>query len=173
MPAPTPIRYVWDGECHRPASPFWQRRADEQFVVGEPVDLLRHDGVSTASRGHYFAQLKEIWTNLSDEDAAQFPTVDHLRKHALIATGYRDERKIVCASVLEARKVAAFIRPLDEYALVVARGEVVVVATAKSQSASAMGKHAFQKSKTDVLEWGWARIGVTPQEGAANTGRAA
>lgn len=76
---------------------------------------------------------------------------EHLRKYALIRTGHRDERTIVCASKAEARRVAAFVKPLDEFALVLVNEASVSVYTAKSQSLRAMGKTAFQQSKDDVL----------------------
>jgi hypothetical protein len=173
MSAPRPLLMTWDGEALRPATPYWQRVADEQFVIGERLQIVRHEERSGVSHRHYFAAVHEAWTNLPDELAVHYPSSDHLRKHALIATGYRDERRIACSSVAEARKVAAFVSPMDEYAVVSVRGDVVIVATAKSQSARAMPKGEFQRSKQACLEYVWSLVGVTPEEGSANTGKAA
>lgn len=128
---------------------------------------------SSNSHNHYFSALREAWTNLADEDAARFPSVDHLRKRALIKAGYHDERSIVCASKAEAQRVAAFVRPMDEYAIVLVSEAVVRVLTAKSQSTKAMGKDVFQQSKTAVLETIAAMIGTTPEALKSNAGRAA
>lgn len=168
-----PILYVWDGEAHRPANRHWQRLADAQFVIGEPVALVRHEERSMASHRAYFAAIRESWLNLPEELAETYPTAEHLRKRALIATGYRDERSIVCASKAEARRVAAFIKPMDEYAVVDVSEAVVRVYTAQSQSMRAMGNKAFQASKTAVLEHVAGLIGTTPQALSENAGRAA
>lgn len=173
MTAPSPVLFLWDGEAMRPAGPYWQRRADAEFVVGERSQLIRHEERSHNSHAHYFAALNDAWLSLPDHLAMQYPTAEHLRKHALIATGFRDERKIACSSIIEARKIAAFIKPMDEYALVIPRGDVVVVATAKSQSMKAMGKAVFQDSKQKVLDYVSALIGVEPEALSANAGRAA
>ena len=173
MSAPTPILMLWDGECLRPASPHWQRRADEQFVIGQRYVMVEHQERSGVSHRHYFAAVHEAWQHLPDHLALQFPTSEHLRKHALIATGYRDERRITCRDVAEARKIAAFIKPMDEYALVDPRGDVIVVATAKSQSAKAMPKGLFQKSKQDVLDYVSSLVGVAPETLSSNTDKAA
>ena len=81
------------------------------------------------------------------------PSVEHMRKWALIRTGYRDERSIVCASKAEAKRVAAFVKPMDDFAIVVVNEATVAVYTAKSQSQKAMGGKEFQKSKEAVLEY--------------------
>jgi hypothetical protein len=76
--------------------------------------------------------------------------------------GRRYERTIVCASKAEAQRVAAFIKPMDEYAVVLAQEATVTVYTAKSQSMRAMGKEAFQASKDAVLGVLADMIGVEP-----------
>ncbi len=106
---------------------------------------------SAASHRHYFAAINECWRSLSEELADQFASAEHLRKAALIKAGYRDERSIVCASHAEALRVAAFIRPLDDYAIVSVVGSTVVQLTAKSQSQKAMGKEVFGASKEAVF----------------------
>ncbi len=129
-----------------------QRLADDQFTVGETYTLEVVEERSAASHSHFFAALNEAWSNLPDDLAQRFQTVEHLRKYALIKAGYFDERSIVCASKAEASRVAAFIKPMDGYAIVATSEATVRVFTAKSQSMRAMGKETFQDSKTKVLE---------------------
>jgi hypothetical protein len=106
--------------------------------------------------------VREAWVNLPERFAAQFPTEEHLRKYALIKAGFCDQRSIVCASKAEARRLGAFIKPLDDYAVVAVEDRLVTVFTAKSQSAAAMSKAAFQASKRAVLDVLAEMIGVDP-----------
>lgn len=144
-----PLTFDWDGEVMRPVHP---RRADVHYVVGGQYRLAPYEERSRASHNQYFAAVHEAWQNLPEDMVERYPTDDHLRKWALIKAGYREERSIVCDSPAAAEKVAAFIRPIDDYAVVVARDNVVVVYTAKSQSYRTMNKQEFQQSKERVLD---------------------
>lgn len=144
--APQPFR--WDGEAMVPLRP---KLADQAYVIGETYAMVPHEDRSPKSHRHFFASVNEAWKNLPDDLAEKFPTADHLRKAALIKAGYRDERTIVAASRAEALRLAAFVRPMDEYAIVSTAGATVVVWTAKSQSERAMGRAEFQASKDAVL----------------------
>lgn len=157
-----PILCAWTGEEMRPVNGLWAKRADQQWVIGEKYMVeIRHER-SSASHRQYFAAINECWQNLPAALAAQFPDPERLRKYALCMTGYRDERSIVCSSRAEARRIAAFIAPMDDYAIVSVNEAVVVVWTAKSQSTRAMGKAQFQASKEAVLEFLASLIGTTP-----------
>lgn len=145
------LRYEGDGEF-KPAAPYWARQADRDFVVGMTYRLVEHQERSMASHRHYFSALNEIWQSLPDELAALYPTVEHMRKALLIRESYADERSIVCSTKAEAVRIAAFVKPMDEYAIVVVREAVVKVYTAQSQSTKAMGAKVFQESKERVLE---------------------
>ena len=92
-----------------------------------------------------------------------------------IKCGYADERSIVCSSKAEAQRVAAFIRPMDSFALVTVHelSALVRVYTAQSQSMKAMGKRQFQESKTAVLDYVAGLIGTSAEALAKNAGRAA
>lgn len=151
MSAPLLYQYHGDGEF-RAASAYWARKADEAFVVGETYKLVEHHDRSDASHGHYFAALSNAWQTLPDHLLDQYPTVESLRKKMLIRTGYADERSVVCSSKAEAQRFAAFLRPMDEYAIVIVKEAVVTVFTAKSQSYRAMGKEEFARSKQAVLQ---------------------
>lgn len=108
---------------------------------------------SLVSHNHFFSTLNDIWLSLPERYGDRIPTAEHMRKWALIRTGYRDERTIACASEAEARRVAAFVKPMDEFAIVVVNEATVTVCTAKSQSTKAMDKVEFQKSKEAVLDY--------------------
>ena len=156
-----PIGFCWDGETMTPTRP---RLADKYYVVGETYWLVPHENRSTASHAHYFAAITEAWQNLSDEQAIRFPTAEHLRKWALIEAGYRDERSFVAASKAEAVRLAAFVKPMDEYAVVTVADAVVRAYTAQSQSYRAMNRKIFEESKAKVLAIVAGLIGVTADE---------
>lgn len=170
MNAIPPLAFDWTGESMSPKLP---KLADRYYVVGEVYRLAPHDDRSAVSHRHYFATLNEAHNNLPDELAERLPTPEHLRKYALIRAGYRDERTIVCSTKGEAMRVAAFVRPIDDFAVVDTDGLVVTVYTAKSQSMRAMGKKTFQESKDAVLRIVSELIGTDPTTLRQNTARAA
>ena len=167
-----PLPFEWDGEAMR-VLPGFQRQADQAFVIGERYRLAPVEDRSAASHRHYFAAINEAWANLPEGMSDDFPTPEHLRKAALIRAGYRDERSVVCASRAEALRVAAFIKPIDDFALVATSGTTVCVYTAKSQSVKAMGKEDFQRSKDATLGIIAQMIGVTTATLHENAGMAA
>jgi hypothetical protein len=172
MTAMLPVIFTWDGEAMVPL-PRLARVCDKQFVVGETYPLAVQEDRSVNSHRHYFASITEAWRNLPEHYAERFPTSEHLRKWALVKAGYADERSIVCASKAEAQRVGAFIKPMDDFAVVIVNEATVKVFTAKSQSTRAMGKAVFQDSKTAVLDLLSSMVGVTPAELAANAEKAA
>jgi hypothetical protein len=153
--------------------PLHPRIADKEYVVGERYMLAPYEQRSTASHNHEFAWLHEAWLNLPERYAEQFPTSEHLRKYALIQAGYSDSHSLVCGSKAEALRVAAYIRPLDEFAVVTVNGPVVNRFVAKSQSRRAMGKEEFQRSKTRIMDVVAHMIGVPSETLAREAGRAA
>ena len=160
MEAPA-FPFIWNGEAMVPPSAF-ARRADQTFVVGQHYTMAEVQDRSSASHRHFFALVNEAFVNLPESAAERFSSADHLRKYALIRAGYRDERSTVCSSKAEAQRVAAFIRPMDDYAVVTVSEAVVTVYTAKSQSVKAMGKAEFQASKDAVIDVLAKLIGVAP-----------
>lgn len=150
MSEQAPIRFTWDGEAMRPASPLWARKCDERYVVGAEYRLVEIQEQSERSRRHFHAVVRDAWLSLPDELAAQFETAEHLRKHCTIKAGFHDKRSIHCGSVAEARKVAAFIRPLDNYAIVTTSENVVTVWTALSTRG--LDHQTFQRLKDGCLE---------------------
>jgi hypothetical protein len=158
-----PIIYRWSGEAMEPL-PRFAKLCDATFVVGEVYRLVEHHERSSVSHRHYFACVHSAWENLPEQWADRLPTSEHLRKYALIRTGYRDERSIVAASKAEAQRIAAFVKPLDDFAVVLVSEAQVTVYTAKSQSVKAMGRTEFQASKVAVLDFCADLIGVATEQ---------
>jgi hypothetical protein len=170
-----PIRMSWDGEALRPISPYWSRRADEQLVIGEAYSVTAEYGRSEKSHGHQFAFVAEAWKHLPENLKDEYPTSEHLRKRALIDAGFYDEQIVDAGSQAAALRVAAMVRgrPGEEFSLVITRGPVVVIRTAKSQSKRAMGGADFQRSKSAVLEIVSEMIGIAPAKLQDEAARAA
>lgn len=162
MSAP-PVLMQWNGEVFVPATSHWQRQCDEHFVVGQRYRLVEEQERSTATHNHEFAWLQEAWNTLPDELYAQYPNSEVLRKHGLIAKGYCTMVQHVCPTAAEAQRLAAILKPYDAYAVVVARGNVVTVYTAVSQSKRAMGAKQFQQSKQALFEFVGDLLGVAPE----------
>lgn len=156
-----PLAFEWDGDAMVPLN---AKRADAFYTVGERYIMAPVSQRSDATHKHEFAWLREAWMSLPDDLAERFPTAEHLRKWALIRAGYSDSHTITCASKAEAIRVAAFIRPIDEFAVVTTNGATVTRFTAKSQSRRAMGAKEFQDSKTKIMEVVARMLGVEPGE---------
>ena len=163
----TPQYFVYDAE-RSVMVPRRKALADKQYVDGQEYRLGVIEERSANSHSHFFAALTKAWKNLPDDLAERFPTPDALRKYALIKAGFYDSSEFACASQAEALRLASFLRPIDEYALIVVKGNAVRRLVAKSQSTKAMGKDDFQQSKTAVLEIVSAMIGVAPKAVAEN-----
>ena len=146
-----PMTYTWQGDCFTPLNRF-QKACDAEFVIGETYTLEEIKGRSSKSHNHFFAALEQGWLNLPEHIAERFPTSEHLRKYCLVKAGFHDQRSIVASSKAEAQRIASFIKPIDEFAIVVVTECAVTVYTAKSQSKKAMGPKDFHASKTAVLE---------------------
>jgi len=168
-----PFPFRWTGEAMEPVTAYWKRKADERFVIGEKYLMVEQLERSLRSHNHYFASVHEAWQNLPEQIAPHYPTAEHLRKRALIMTGYRNETVIVCASPDDAMRTSGLVSALDEFAVCVQHNNLITVWRAKSQKMKAMGAKDFAKSKTDVLAWCWNLVGVDPETGAANAGKAA
>lgn len=160
---PILLRYEGEGEF-KPVAARWAREADKHYVIGDTYYIVEHQGRSLRSHNHFFAAVNEAWQNLPEDLAGQYPSADHLRKYALIKAGYFNSQTLVCSSKAEAIRIAAFVRPADEYAIVRAEGPVVTRFTAKSQSVKAMGRDDFQHSKDAVLDVLADMIGTTRGE---------
>lgn len=152
---PAPILCEWTGDGFVPAGPYWARKADAAYVVHEKYPMVVQNERSTATHNHFFVSVAEAWKNLPEDyaDANWAQSPEHLRKYALIRKGYCDTQTLVCSSKAEAERVAAFLRPVDEFSIVNVNGATVTRYTAQSQSYRAMGKQVFQESKQDVFDF--------------------
>lgn len=157
------IIFRWDGEAFVPWGRF-QKLCDKEYVIGHDYRLEAVNQRSQATHNHFFAAIASAFENLPEDVAAQFASPEHLRKYALIKAGFADERSIVASSKAETLRIAAFVKPMDEYAMVTVKGAVIKVYTAQSQSMKAMGKADFQASKQACLEIVSAMIGVKPED---------
>lgn len=159
-----PIKFVWNGEAMVPARGY-AARAEKQFVPFEAYTLEVREERSSAEHGHYFAAIADAYANLSDEVTDRLRTPDHLRKWALIETGWFDETVTDCATQEVALRMAAFTNTIErsnrqDYCEIIVRGPALVVRVAKSQSRKAMDKESFRKSKNDVLDLLSDMVGV-------------
>jgi hypothetical protein len=147
------IACVWDGECFRPESGFMRRRASDRFGAGEVIMLSAEEERSMRSHRHYFAHIADLWRTLPERFAAETwaQSPEHFRRWLLIRAGYSNTQTFDCESKAEALRLAAAIRPLDEFSIVVARASLVLRFTAKSQSVKAMGRQDFQASKDATM----------------------
>jgi hypothetical protein len=158
-----PIQFQWDGEAMVPASKYWARQADEQFVVGQRYRMAEENERSPVSHNHEFAWLNEAWQSLPDHMLEQYPSAEHLRKKALIAKGYCTMTQHACMTSAEAERLrSALNAEVDSYAVVIRRQNVVTVYKAVSQSRRAMGGPQFQASKQAILEYVGDLLGVDP-----------
>lgn len=169
----TPILFQWTDDAKMAPQPRFLKLCDEQFAVGEIYRMEVIEERSRISHNHFFASVEEAWRNLPEGVAEQFPTSHHLRKYALIKAGFCDQNSVVCSSAEEALRVAAFIKPIDPFRVVVVRNNVVTIYNAKSQSTRAMGKDDFQRSKQNVLEIVAHMVGVASADLNANAGASA
>ena len=155
--------FMWNGEA---MIPMRAKAADKVYVIGQRYWLEDVSDRSWISHRHEFAFVKQAWDNLPDAIAETFPSPEHLRKAALIATGWHREMIIEAGNAAAALRVAAYAKGRDEFAHVTTRGPTVTVRWARSQrmhGLDRMDKDEFQKSKDDILGWISELIGVEPQ----------
>jgi hypothetical protein len=137
------------------------------FVDGRRYWLEEVSERSWTSHRHEFAWISEAWGNLPESLADLYPTPEHLRKSALVATGWHREMIIEAGNAKAALRVAAYAKARDEFAHVTTRGPTVVVRWARSQRMHGhdrMNKAEFQKSKDDIMGWIAKLIGVEPDQ---------
>lgn len=157
------MSFTWNGEA---MIPMRAKAADQEFVIGQRYWLEQVSDRSWISHRHEFAWIKQAWDNLPESFAEMFPSPEHLRKAALIATNWHRETIIDAGSRAAAARVAAYARGEDEFARVVVRGSTVVIQKARSQrmhGLDRMDKTEFQKSKDDILGWIAELLNVEPE----------
>jgi hypothetical protein len=156
--------FTWNGGAMVPMRPA---AADKEFVIGRRYWLDEVSERSWISHQHEFAFIASAWDNLHEALMDKFPSPEHLRKAALIATGWYREQLIEAGSKEAARRVAAYVKNDDEFAHVVVRGPTVFVRKARSQrmrGLDRMDKEEFQASKSDILGWIAGLLGVAAED---------
>lgn len=142
----------WDGESFRPTRNF-HNIVNAHFVVGEVYHLTTIEQRSAKQHARFFAMVAEYWATLPESMRGDFPSPDHMRKHALCRTGFCRERKIVCADDRQALEMALLAKDLDSYCIAAPQGRVCTVWTAETQNTRAMDKVRFKASSDAVLLW--------------------
>ena len=141
-----------------------RKDCDARFVIGERYIVAIEQPRNVGFERAYFASLREIWKSLPDDQALRFPSVEFMRKFALIQAGFCDSRTLVCSSRAEADRIAAFIRPHDGYAVVSVTKNVITEWVARSQSRRAMGRDEFRRSADAVMDFCAGLVGVRPND---------
>lgn len=141
----------------------YAKTAERQFALNEPYPLVVLEARSRASHGHYFAALNEGFENLPEGISSRWPTAEHFRRWALIECGWFTEKEIDFGTSQYAKRAAILLHDeFDEFARIFQpnNGPKLIVRRAKSQSAAAMAKDAFEASKKDVLDLLASMVGV-------------
>ena len=156
------FRCVWRDGALIP-EPRFARWCDDQFGEGEVVQLDRHEDRSTNSHNHYFAALKTCWENLPDiEVQERFPTVEAMRKWALIKAGFYRMSEAVFDTPADAARAGAIAQMDDEYSVVLVKGEVMRRFTAMSMKVrNKKDRDNFRTMADAVLALLADKIGVT------------
>jgi len=166
-----PVVFTWNGQAMIPLGRFSQV-CERQFKLADRYRLDLVNDRTGRSERHYFDFLDEVWAQLPEKYGDRWPTREHLRKWALIFTGYCDQTHYAAKSPEEAERVAAFMQADDEFAVVTIDDNVVIRAVAKSQARTAMGHKEFQASKTAVMDYVSSLIpGVTQEDIHSYAGR--
>jgi hypothetical protein len=158
-----PLMVEWTGEAFEPLARH-RKQCDAQYVVGERYIVAIEQPRNVGFERAYFASLREIWKSLPDDQALRFPSVEHMRKFALIHAGFCDSRTLVCRTRAEADRIAAFVRPHNGYAIVSVTRNVITEWVARSQSRRAMGREEFRRSADAVMDFCAGLIGVQPKD---------
>ncbi len=167
----TLILWQWDGEAMRPL-PRFAKTCDEKFTVGEQYRMEVSEPRSRRSHNFYFAAVDDAWANLPEELAPRFPSPDHLRKWALVHTGFCTCVELAFDSEKSAQVGASAFREADPYAVMVVKKSTLQVFRPKSQDLKSMNKAEFQASKDAVLGKCAELLGATAAELRANAGAA-
>lgn len=146
-----PLIYMGDGDF-RASSPYHVRRCNQLYGQGELITVEAIAERSMASHRQYFAELNDLWETLPETLAGDFQSADHLRKYALIKSGYCKQSRLVLPTHEEAQEAALMVNELDSYALCEVTGCTLAVWVARSQSLKAMGREEFEASKIAVLD---------------------
>ena len=146
-----PIVCNWNGENFSPIMGH-KATAKKQCLTGQSYIFELSEQRSAARHRAYMAFIGQCWASLPEELTRKHPSPDHLRKYALIVTGYCTTQDFVCQSRKEAERTAFALAAMDSdrYAIISIHDCIVRVQRAESQSYRAMGKQRFNESQEAV-----------------------
>lgn len=152
----------WNGTAFEPQYDAARAWCQHNLHPWEHVTLTVYRARTKRTHNHQFAWLHDALESLPEKylEEPWAQSEDHLRKYALIRTGFFNCQTIPVESSNEAARWAAILRELDSYSIVVVRDDVVLRYTAKSQKMKEMGREQFQRSKQKILEFIAGLIGV-------------
>ncbi|WP_373237740.1 hypothetical protein [Cohaesibacter celericrescens] len=142
----------WTGEAFEPTKRA-MASCKERFHVGEIYAVDAIDERSAAEHNRFFAQVDTLWETLPETMQHDFPTSVHLRKRALVETGFCTEHVHPCKSKAEAQRVRILIKSREQYTIVIVQDDVVRTFEPMSQSVPEMGRRQFKKSAEAVEDW--------------------
>ena len=120
--------------------------------IGEVHGWQMAENRSKATHDHFFAVVNEAWKSLPEELCDDFPSPEHLRKWALIKSGFCTQTDIVCANNDEAIRLVSKVKAMDRYSLVAMDAKTVTIWIADSQRRDAMGREEFQTAKERAID---------------------
>lgn len=161
MPRIEPAAFKWDG---RVMVPMRHRFAERTYVVDKVYWLVEAHlmDASDSSKRHLFAVLNKAWQSLPENLKDAYPTMDALRKRALIEAGYYDEMATEVGDAATAGRIITSLRRQNDFSYVFRKDGHVFQRTAKS--IKDMDKETFEAAKQKVFEIVAELIGVSVDE---------
>lgn len=162
----TPARMKWQNGILMPVGRTAYATLSDAMEDGKIYDIEIVQERSQKSHGHFFASLSEAFSNLPELHRLDIPSIEHLRKRALIHTGWAHTFKIPCASGRAMNDLWKLMRETDEYVVCLPdpKTHVLTVYKARSMSKKEMRPKEFQQCKDDVLKWAWGLVGMEPPD---------
>lgn len=159
------MRMKWCNGVLEPVGISAFKHLQDTLDDGKIYDVDVRTDRSIKSHSHFFASLNEAFLNLPEAHRLDIPTVEHLRKRAMIHTGWAHSYRIPCASGRAVSDLSKLLRETDAYVVCVPmKDNVLAVYKARSMSMRDMKKAEFQKCKDDVLAWAWDLVGTAPPD---------
>lgn len=162
-----PVMLTWDREAQafRPSNGRALMLADEQFEHGADYSMAAIDERSGNSHDHFFCATREAFDNWPEDYPHALPDEDHLRYHALIATGYYDQVVVYGETAEAANADALKIVRRVPYAEISAFETVAIVrlprTMKKQRNGGDMDRAEWQKAKQDCLDFYAAVLGIS------------
>lgn len=104
-------------------------------------------------RRRFFAAVRDAHFNLPDKFRGMFPNAEILRKYGLIAVGHCDVMTVACGSKSAAPYIAATFRKMDPYCVVIVKGHVLMIYTARSMARRILLKPEFMDVAHKFADW--------------------